>query len=311
MSGAATAVPARARAARAPRPGGVARRQARFGLLLALPPMAVFGAMILYPFLDALRRAFYEDTLMSTEPIFIGFGNFAQLWEDGTILGTWVVTVVFVVLATAFTFLLGLAWAVVLNERFPARALVRSVSLLPWVLPSTVVAFLWAWMLNGQYGLLNAVLLSLGLLDQPVAWLATPGGAMAGVVLAKVWLSIPLFTAFLLAGLQSLPQEQIEAARIDGAANRHVLRHVAWPHLRPTIAVLVVLGALGNLQQFDVIYAMTGGGPVRATTVMSIEVQRQAFQSWNIGLAAAVGVVWFLTILGPAFLRLRTIMREV
>jgi multiple sugar transport system permease protein len=158
--------------------------------------------------------------------------------------------------------------------------------------------------------LLNAVLLRLGALSEPVAWLATPEGAMAGIVLAKTWLSIPLFTAFLLAGLQGLPREQVEAARIDGAGNWHVLRHVAWPHLRPTIAVLLVLGALGNLQQFDVIYAMTGGGPVRATTVMSVEVQRQAFQSWNLGLAAAVGVVWFLTILGPAFLRLRSVMRE-
>lgn len=292
-------------------PGGLARRQSRFGMLLALPPMAMFAAVILYPFLDSLRRAFYEDTLMTAEPTFVGLANFVQLLEDGTIAGTWVVTVVFVVLATALTFVLGLAWAVILNERFPARAAVRSLSLLPWVLPSTVVAFLWAWMLNGQYGLLNAVLLSLGVLDELVAWLATPEGAMAGVVLAKVWLSIPLFTAFLLAGLQSLPQEQVEAARIDGAGNRHVLRHIAWPHLRPTIAVLLVLGALGNLQQFDVIYAMTGGGPVRATTVMSVEVQRQAFQSWNVGLAAAVGVVWFLTIVGPAFLRLRTIMREV
>jgi multiple sugar transport system permease protein len=294
----------------APRPGGLARAQARTGWLLVLPAMAVFCAVILFPFLDSLRRAFYEDTLMTTEPVFIGFGNFAQLWEDGTILGTWIVTVVFVVLATAATFALGLAWAIVLNERFRGRTLVRALSLLPWVLPSTVVAFLWAWLLNGQYGLLNAVLLTFGVLDEPIAWLATSSGAMAGVVAAKTWLSIPLFSAFLLAGLQSLPREQVEAARIDGAGNWHVFRHVAWPHLRPTIAVLLVLGALGNLQQFDVIYAMTAGGPVRATTVMSVEVQRQAFQAWNLGLAAAVGVVWFLTIVGPAFLRLRGVMKE-
>jgi multiple sugar transport system permease protein len=272
--------------------------------------MAVFCAVILWPFLDSLRRAFYEDTLMTPEPAFVGLANFHQLIEDGTILGTWLVTMVFVVLTTALTFLLGFAWALILNESFRGRTLVRAMSLLPWVLPSTVVAFLWAWLLNGQYGLLNAVLLKLGVLAEPVAWLATPEGAMAGIVLAKTWLSIPLFAAFLLAGLQGLPREQVEAARIDGAGNWHVLRHVAWPHLRPTIAVLLVLGALGNLQQFDVIYAMTGGGPVRATTVMSVEVQRQAFQSWNLGLAAAVGVVWFLTILGPAFLRLRAVMRE-
>lgn len=292
------------------RPGGLARRQARFGMLLVLPAMATFCAVILYPFLDSLRRAFYEDTLMTTEPSFVGLANFAQLIEDGTIAGTWLVTVVFVVLATALTFGLSLAWALVLNERFRGRTLVRALSLLPWVLPSTVVAFLWSWLLNGQYGVLNAVLLTFGLIAEPIAWLAVPEGAMAGVVLAKTWLSIPLFTAFLLAGLQALPREQVEAARIDGAGNWHVFRHVAWPHLRPTIAVLMVLGALGNLQQFDVIYAMTGGGPVRATTVMSVEVQRQAFQAWNLGLAAAVGVVWFLTIVGPAFLRLRGVMRE-
>ena len=297
-------------AAVAPRPGGLARRQARFGLLLAMPAMAVFCAVILYPFLDSLRRAFYEDTLMTVEPRFVGFANFGQLLDDGTIGTTWLVTVVFVVLATAATFALGLAWAIVLNERFRGRTLVRALSLLPWVLPSTVVAFLWAWLLNGQYGVLNAVLLTLGLVDEPIAWLATSSGAMAGIVLAKTWLSIPLFAAFLLAGLQGLPREQVEAARIDGASNWHVFRHVALPHLRPTIAVLLVLGALGNLQQFDVIYAMTGGGPVRATTVMSVEVQRQAFQAWNLGLAAAVGVIWFLTIAGPAYFRLRGVMRD-
>jgi len=292
------------------RPGGLARRQARTGLLLVMPAMAVFCAVILFPFLDSLRRAFYEDTLMTVEPTFVGLANFAQLLDDGTIGWTWLVTIVFVVLATAATFLLGLAWAIVLNEHFRGRTMVRALSLLPWVLPSTVVAFLWAWLLNGQYGVLNAVLLTLGVLDEPVAWLATSSGAMAGIVLAKTWLSIPLFAAFLLAGLQGLPKEQVEAARIDGANNWQVFRHVAWPHLRPTIAVLLVLGALGNLQQFDVIYAMTGGGPVRATTVMSVEVQRQAFQAWNLGLAAAVGVIWFLTIVGPAFLRLRGVMKE-
>jgi multiple sugar transport system permease protein len=294
----------------APRSGGLARRQGRVGLALVAPALIAFCTVILYPFLDSLRRAFYEDTLMTPAPFFVGFDNFAQLFADGTITGTWLTTVLFVLLTTGSTFALGLVWAIILNERFWGRTALRSVSLLPWVLPSTVVAFLWAWLLNGQYGVLNAALLTLGILDEPVPWLARPEGAMAGVVLAKAWLSVPLFATFLLAGLQGLPRDQVEAARIDGAGNWQVFRHVAWPHLRPTAAVLIVLGMLNNLQHFDVIYALTGGGPVRATTVMSIEVYRHAFQSWNIGLAAAVGVVWLLTIVGPAFLRLRSVMRE-
>lgn len=285
------------------------RAERRFALALVALPLAAFAAVILYPFLDALRLAFYRYTLMTPQPVFAGLANFERLVEDGAIGPVWLNTVVFVVGATGATFVLGLAWAIILNQPFRGRTLVRSASLLPWVLPSTVTAFVWAWILNAQYGVLNAALLTVGLIDQPIAWLATPEGAMGGVVVAKTWLSVPLFAAFFLAGLQSLPQEQVEAARIDGATNAQVIRHVVLPHLRATAIVILVLGAMSNLQQFDVVYAMTGGGPVRATTMLSLEVRRQAFESWNIGLAAAVGLIWFLTIAFPAYVYLRSLFR--
>lgn len=290
--------------------GGLKRAEARFGIALVALPLVAFTAVILYPFLDALRLSLYRYTLMTPQPVFDGLRNFERLAEDGEIGPIWINTVVFVVATTAATFVLGLAWAIILNQPFRGRTIVRSASLLPWVLPSTVTAFIWAWILNAQYGVLNAALLVAGLIDEPIAWLATPEGAMSGVVLAKTWLSIPLFSAFFLAGLQALPLEQVEAARIDGATNGQVIRHVVLPHLRATMVVTLVLGAMGNLQQFDVIYAMTGGGPVRATTVLSLEVRRQAFENWNIGLASAVGVIWFLTIAGPAYVYLRSLFRQ-
>ena len=114
--------------------------------------------------------------------------------------------------------------------------------------------------------------------------------------------------AFFIAGLQSMDREQIEAARVDGAGNLQVLFHHVVPHLRPVIMVTVVLGMIGNLQHFDTIWALTGGGPVRATTVLSIEVYRRAFEQWDIGMAAAVGVVWVATILPPAYIYLRQLM---
>jgi len=296
-------------AAQPSRPGGLKRAEARFGVALVVLPLAAFAAVILYPFLNSLRLAFYRYTLMTPEPIYDGLANFARLLEDGDIGPIWLSTVVFVVAATVATFVLGLVWAIILNQPFKGRTLVRSASLLPWVLPSTVTAFVWAWILNAQYGVLNAALLTVGAIDQPIAWLASSEGAMGGVVVAKTWLSVPLFAAFFLAGLQSLPLEQVEAARIDGATNGQVIRHVVLPHLRATSVVILVLGAMNNLQHFDVIYAMTGGGPVRATTMMSLEVRRQAFESWNIGLAAAVGVIWFVTIAGPAYIYLRSLFR--
>jgi multiple sugar transport system permease protein len=290
--------------------GTLKNRQRRFGLLLALPALVAFAGVILYPFGKSIGLSLFRFTLMTPAPVFDGLANFRRLAEEPALLVSWVNTLVFVIGSTLLTFVLGLAWALIVNQSFRGRAVLRAASLLPWVLPSTVTAFLWAWILNGQYGLLNAVLLSLHLIDEPITWLATEGGAMAGVILAKTWLSVPLFMAFFLAGLQGLPQDQVDAARVDGCHNAGVLRFVVLPHLRPTMVIVLVLGAMGNLQQFDVIYAMTQGGPVRATTTLSIEVYRQAFQNWNIGLACAIGVLWFATIAVPAFIYLRALFRR-
>jgi multiple sugar transport system permease protein len=196
-----------------------------------------------------------------------------------------------------------------MNQPFAGRAVLRSLSLLPWVLPSTVSAFIWGWIFNSRYGVLNAFLMELGLIDYPQAWLSTPEGAMLAVVLTKIWLSIPLFMSFFLAGLQNLDKEQIDAARVDGAGNWAVLRDHILPHLRPVLMIVVVLGVIGNLQQFDTIYALTGGGPVRATTVLSVEVYRRAFEQWDIGFASAVGVLWVAALLPPAFLYLRMLVK--
>ncbi len=286
------------------------RTENRFGFLIVLPAVIVFTAVILYPFLNSVRLSLFRSTLAAPEPVFRGLDNFARLFSDPAFFQTWLRTLVFVACATGLTFALGLVWAIVLHQSFRGHKLLRALSLLPWVLPSTVTAFLWAWLLHGQVGLLNAGLIRLGAIDAPIVWLSDATGAMAAVVVAKAWLSTALVMTFFLAALQTLPFELVEAARIDGARDRQVIRHIVMPHLRNTAIVVVVLQAMGNLQQIDVIYAMTGGGPVRATSVLSIEVYRTAFQNWNIGLAAAIGVVWFVTISIPAGIYLRNVFRQ-
>jgi len=285
------------------------RQRRRFGLFLVLPALAVYAVLILYPFLNSVRLSFFRSTLTAPDPVFVGIANFQRLAQDATFLSSWLRTLLFVALATGLTVLVGLAWAIVLNQAFRGARLLRSLSLVPWVMPSAVTALLWSWLLNGQYGVLNAYLIQVGVLTEGVAWLATSAGAMAGIVLAKTWLSTALVMTFFLASLQTLPQDQVEAARLDGASNRQVIRHVVMPHLRHTLLVITVLQAMGNLQQIDVIYAMTGGGPAGATSVMSIEVYKAAFQSWNLGRASAIGVIWFLTISVPASIYLRSLFR--
>lgn len=289
--------------------GGLKAGEGRFGFFLLLPAIIAFSTVVMFPFLKALSLSLYEYTLQTPEPIFIGLQNFATVFADPGIRGAFVTTTIYVVCTTAFSMILGLSWAMIVNQPFRGRAVVRSISLLPWIMPATVTAFLFAWIFNSRFGVLNAVLLELGVIDLPQAWLSNPTGAMAAIIMTKVWLSIPLFMSFFLAGLQSLDKEQLEAARVDGAGNFNILKDHMIPHLRPVLLVVTVLGMIGNLQQFDSIYALTGGGPVRATMVLSVEVYRRAFEMWDIGIATTVGVLWVATILPPAYFYLRELMK--
>jgi len=259
----------------------------------------------------ALGYAFTRYDLQTPSPVFVGLDNFRTILSSPEVLGSFATTAIYVVLATTFTVLLGLAWAILLNQTFRGRTALRAMSLLPWVLPSTVCAFVWGWIFNSRYGVLNAALLEFGLIPFPTAWLSTSAGAMTAIVITKVWLSIPLYMSFFLAGLQGLDREQVDAARVDGAGNWPILRDHVLPHLKPVLLVVVVLGIIGNLQQFDTIYALTGGGPVRATTVLSIEVYRRAFDQWDVGMASAIGLLWVVTILPAAYVYLRHLLKGV
>jgi len=275
-----------------------------------LPSLIAFFVVILIPFLQSLKLSFYRYTIEMDEPKFIGLKNFKKLLSNPDTLSIWINTLIFVVLTTSITLVLGLAWAIVLNQSFRGKVVLRALSLLPWVLPSTVTAFLAAWIFNGQYGILNAVLLQLGIIHDPVPWLAEAHSAMAAVILTRVWVSVPLFMAFFLAGLQGVSQDQMDAARVDGCENLAMFRYVVLPHLAPTIIIVTILGAMSNLQAFDVIYALTQGGPVKATTMLSIEVYKEAFQNWDIGSACSIGVLWFMTIAIPSIFYLRILFKR-
>lgn len=292
------------------RRSGLKAQERRTGFLLLVPALLAFALVILVPFLQSMRLSMYKYTIDMEQPAFVGLANFTRLLADPGTATVWVNTLVFVVLTTGLTFVLGLGWALMMNQSFKGRAVVRAASLLPWVLPTTVTAFLAAWIFNGQYGVLNALLLQAGMIEQPVTWLAEENGAMAAVILTKAWLSVPLFMAFFLAGLQGVSQDQIDAARVDGCENMGVLMYVVLPHLAPTMIIVTILGAMGNLQAFDVIYALTQGGPIKATTMLSIEVYKQAFQNWDMGTACAVGVLWFVTIAVPTTFYLRILFRR-
>ncbi|WP_426518754.1 carbohydrate ABC transporter permease [Diaminobutyricibacter sp. McL0618] len=291
-----------------PRQSGVwiRRRRSLTGLAFIAPALIFMALAMLWPLALSVSKAFFRDDPVTNQPVFSGFKNFAFFFSNASLIKTLPTTLIFVVGATAIAFILGMLWALVLEQIRRGRSLLRALTLIPWVLPSVVTAFLWAWIFNGQFGVLNGVGRQLGLVGENIIWLADPTTANIAIIIARAWQSMPWFALMFIAGLQSVPTELTEAVRVDGGGNWQVFRTVILPHLRFTVVIALILGAMGNLQLFDLIYAMTGGGPAGSTSVMSLVVYQQAFQVFDFGTAAAIGVIWILLLLVPTILYVRT-----
>lgn len=262
------------------------------GVLLVIPGLAMFIGIILYPFINAIWMSFTDKSLMFPDANFVGLDNYAKVISDPYFGQTLLVTLEFVLLSTIVPFTLGLIWAIVLNQGFRGSEFLRGVTLVNWIIPGTAIGFLWSWIFNGQYGILNGILQSAGMLEKGIPWLGQTQTALLCVVVARSWQMLPWYMAFLLGGLQGVSMDQVEAARIDGASNWQVFLHVMIPSMKGIMTLVLILGTIGNLQHFDLPWTMTQGGPARATTTLSIEVYRTAFKNWNMGKAATIGTIW-------------------
>ncbi len=277
------------------------------GFLLVTPGLAVFIAVIMYPFLSAILMSFTSRSLLSPVYENVGLQNYVKLFRDPYFFKTLLVTLLFVLGSTILPFTLGLVWAIILNEKFKASEFLRGVTLVNWIIPGTAIGFLWSWIFNGQYGVLNGLLLKLGLIDEGISFLGQSSTALICVIIARTWQMLPWYMAFLLGGLQSVPMDRIEAARIDGANNWQVFWKIVIPSMRQIAFLVLALGAIGNLQHFDLPWTMTQGGPARATTTLSIEVYKTAFKNWKLGAAATVGTVWALLLMTFSFVYLKQV----
>ena len=266
----------------------------QMGFLLIVPGLAVFLAIILYPFVDAVITSFTDRSLIYPDYKFVAFANYAKVFKDPYFGKTLITTLLFVLGSTVLPYTLGMIWAIDLNQGFKGAEFLRGVTLVNWIIPGTAIGFLWSWIFNGQYGILNSILKALGILETGIPWLGQTNTALLS------W-----YMAFLLGGLQSVSLDQIEAAHIDGANNWTTFWHIILPGMKQTAVLVFILGLIGNLQHFDLPWTMAQGGPARATTTLSIEVYTTAFKNWNMGKAATVGTIWaiLLAIFSIVYLR--------
>ncbi|GAA2884096.1 carbohydrate ABC transporter permease [Microbacterium esteraromaticum] len=268
-----------------------------FALLLTAPGLALLAAVVVYPLITALITAFYKQSLVEPGREFVGFDNIVDVLSGDffTLLSQ---TIVFTLGTTIAPFVIGFGLALALNTKIRGAKVLRGLMLVPWLIPGVVVSFLWMWIFNANYGVMNALLESVGLIDAPQAWLADPTTAMIAVIVAKTWQSFPWMMVMLLAGLQTVPPELHEAAEIDGAGTVRRFFSITVPQMSGIIGLVLLLEFIWNFQHFDIIYVLTGGGPAGSTETFATAVYETAFDGFDLGKAGALGLLWMVLLMG-------------
>ena len=276
-----------------------------------LPALALMAVVVGYPIVYTLVLSTRKFNLLDTlPPRFIGIQNYRHLAADPIFWRALENTAIYTLGSVAVAAFLGLALALLtenlLGWHFRA---IRAMLLTPWSVPFVVVAFLFRYMYLQDGGVINAVLLRLGVISQPVLWLNTATLALPAVMVANIWTMTPFFFLLLSAALVAIPNEVIESARIDRAGTWSMTVQIKLPFLRNALLVSSLLMIISNVNDFAKIWAMTEGGPGYSTTTLVVYVYRLAFQDFNFGYASAIGVVWLLLLLGFAYAYLRTLRR--
>jgi multiple sugar transport system permease protein len=265
-----------------------------YGLLL--PSMAVLTVLLLYPIGKAFLTSLGRHVLFRPQATraFIGLDNYVYILTDPRVWHSLYLAGLYSVIVVGGSMLVGLATALAVRRPFRGRALYRMAIIIPWVVPPVATSLVWSWMLDYQFGVVNYLLRAVHLISAPIGWLTTPQWAMPSMFLVGIWKMYPIASVMLLAGLQCIPDELYEAARIDGAGRFQGFRYVTLPGLKPVCGILALLLTLWSFKSFTYIYIMTGGGPSQATETAVVLVYTQAFKFFDFGVASALGVVMLL-----------------
>jgi len=281
----------------------VASSEAAFGWLFVGPAALFICVFLVAPLVLAGAMAFMRiDLTRSADWTFFGLGNFRQILEDADVLPAAVRTVQFAIIVVSLTATSALAVALLLNERFFGVRAVRVIVLLPWAIAPLVAGVTWQLVFHNTYGALNAVLLVLGVIHSPVGWLSDPGLAYVAIIIGQVWLGIPFASLILLARLQGLPAWLYRAAEMDGAGRWARFRFITLPLMRSTLVFVVLIETIISLQTFDLVYALTSGGPAGSTQVLSMLIYNRSFSDLRIGYGAALAVLLAVVVGGVSLL---------
>lgn len=276
-----------------------------------LPALLVIGLFTIYPVLYAIRISAFQYVLTkpNSHP-FIGLKNFEDVVTSYYFKTALINTSVYALASVAGVILFGLLVALLLNTKIRSVNALKIIILLPWAIPAVVAGLMWKWILNSDFGIFNAVLYSLGAIDSYIPFLADPFLAKLSLVLAHIWKEGPLAAIFILAGLQLIPAEYYEAAKIDGGSTLSVFRFITLPLLRPILLVVLVYETMTAILTFDIVYVLTGGGPGDATALISWFAYAEIYKSLNLGTGIALSIIIALITLVLIILYMRALRTE-
>ena len=278
------------------------------GWMMVFPALAFVGTLILYPAMNSFFLSLHRIyiSLPSLGEPFVGIDNYLQLLQDPVARQAFSVTFGFVILSTLFELLLGLGIALVIHEYFKGRGWVRAAVLVPWAIPTVVASQMWRFIFNDQYGLANLVLFG-NQVSAYIPWLANPGYAFLAIVLADVWKTASFAGLLILAGLQVIPEDCYDAAKIDGANRWQRFWRITLPLLRPALLTALLFRTIDAFRVFDLVFVMTQGGPGDATQVIQFYGYKTLFTEGQIGYGTSISMAVFATILILSFFYIRTV----
>lgn len=273
------------------------RRRYRIGPYLAvLPGFLLIAGVVFYPIVNTLWLSLRDVQLIQVGEV-IGLGHYVALAQDPLFWRILRQTFFWTLSSVTVKLVLGLALGLLLNEKFRGRDLFRTLLLIPWAMPAVAAAVVWRWVYDANFGYLNDFLREIGLIAEPIIWLGGARSAFAAAVLTDAWVGLPFMAFIFLAGLQGVDQRLYEAARVDGAGVWARFMHVTIPQLAPVILVATLVSAIWTFNSFNIVYVLTGGGPLQATEILVTYTYSQAFERLQFGTAAALATVTFIILL--------------
>jgi multiple sugar transport system permease protein len=277
-----------------------------------LPALIVTAAVVVIPVVQTIALSFTNYVIFEPDNLrFTGLANFAAILHDEVFWISLWHSAIWIIGVVALQFLLGLATALLLNESFWWRSLARALVVIPWALPSVIIGLMWTWMYDFHTGVINDILVRLGILSAPLAWLARPDTALASIMLALIWQGFPFFAVTILSGLQTVPAELYEAAEVDGATGWQRLRNVTLPSIADVIATALLLRTIWVANSLDVILVTTGGGPGYATHTLPLYAFLRAYSGMEFGYGAALALILTALLFAVVWIYVRRSSREL